>query len=40
MAVFDLVLEDFEESLKDWYKEIRKRNMSENSSFQEFYKVF
>ena len=40
MAVFDLVLEDFEESLKDWYKEIRKRNMNENSSFQEFYKVF
>lgn len=40
IAAFELVLADFEESFKDWYKEIRKRNMSCNSSFQEFYEVF
>ena len=40
MASFNLVLADFEESFKEWYKEIQKRNMDENSSFKEFYEVF
>lgn len=39
-ASFNLVLADFESSFKDWYQEIRKRNMSENASFGEFYEVF
>lgn len=40
MAAFDLVLVDFEDSFKDWYHEVRKRNISENASFAEFYEVF
>lgn len=40
MAAFDLVLADFEETFKDWYKETLKRNMNGYSSFQEFYEVF
>lgn len=39
-ASFDLVLVDFEDSFRDWYKEVRKRNMSQNSSFADFYEVF
>lgn len=39
-ASFDLVLSDFNDSFKDWYTEVQKRNMSENSSFEEFYNVF
>lgn len=40
MAAFDLVLADFEDSFKDWYHEVRKRNISKNASFAEFYEVF
>lgn len=40
MASFELILADFEESFQDWYKEIRKRNISENTSFEQFYEVF
>lgn len=40
MASFDLVLSDFEDSFRDWYKEIRKRNISENASFSELYDIF
>lgn len=40
IAAFDLVLADFENSFKDWYNEIQKRNMSETSSFQDLYEVF
>ncbi|MCI8914941.1 MAG: hypothetical protein HFF38_12690 [Lawsonibacter sp.] len=39
-AAFQLVLSDFENSFKDWYREVRKRNMIETSSFAEFYDVF
>lgn len=39
-ASFSLVLTDFEDSFRDWYKEIQKRHMSEHSSFAEFYEVF
>lgn len=40
IGTLNLVLADFESSFKDWYKEIRKRNLSENASFEEFYEVF
>lgn len=40
IASFDLVLVDFEDSFRDWYKEVQKRNMSQNSSFADFYEVF
>lgn len=39
-ASFDLVLADFDDSFNDWYTEVKKRNMSESSSFEEFYNVF
>lgn len=39
-ASFNLVLADFEASFKDWYKEVQKRNLSENASFGEFYEIF
>lgn len=37
---FSLVLADFENSFKDWYREIQRRNISKNASFGEFYEVF
>lgn len=40
IASFNLILADFESSFKDWYQETRKRDMSENASFGEFYGVF
>lgn len=39
-ASFNLVLADFEASFKDWYKEVHKRNLSENASFGELYEIF
>lgn len=39
-AAFDLVLADFEDSFRDWLREVQKRNLNETSSFAEFYEVF
>lgn len=40
IASCNLILADFESAFKDWYQEIRKRTMSENASFGEYYEVF
>ena len=40
IASLELIINDFEDSFKDWRNEIKKRNISQNASFSELYKVF